>query len=262
MHAGGLALASGIIESGLDDWLGEVLKPLSAVPLIVVAIALVGLVILVTEFASNVATASDDTCLLGFTSGTTGVPKATMHFHRDVMAICHCWPPHMLKPTADDVFIGSPPLAFTFGLGGLVLFPMSVGASTVLLEKASPPQLLDGIDLHIDIALEIDPGRMAEIGVGRPGEAIGAAMLATLIGVHAIIHAHIRAGEFVDNRFWVNIDELGFQFRFFRRINVVKVIAFFLREEAIVRIDLGTTAVFISGIVRQKFNEKAILTKL
>ena len=93
----------------------------------------------------NVDTASDDTCLLGFTSGTTGVPKATMHFHRDVMAICHCWPPHMLKPTADDVFIGSPPLAFTFGLGGLVLFPMSVGASTVLLEKASPPQLLDGI---------------------------------------------------------------------------------------------------------------------
>jgi len=93
----------------------------------------------------NVDTASDDTCILGFTSGTTGVPKATMHFHRDVMAICHCWPPHMLRTTSDDVFIGSPPLAFTFGLGGLVLFPMSVGASTVLLEKASPPQLLDGI---------------------------------------------------------------------------------------------------------------------
>lgn len=92
----------------------------------------------------NVNTASDDTCLLGFTSGTTGVPKATMHFHRDVMAICHCWPQHNLKAHADDVFIGSPPLAFTFGLGGLVLFPMSIGASTVLLEKASPPQLLDG----------------------------------------------------------------------------------------------------------------------
>jgi 2-aminobenzoate-CoA ligase len=68
-----------------------------------------------------------------------------MHFHRDVMAVCQCWPPHVLRPTADDVFIGSPPLAFTFGLGGLVLFPMSVGASTVLLEKASPPQLLDAI---------------------------------------------------------------------------------------------------------------------
>jgi len=93
----------------------------------------------------NVATASDDTCLFGFTSGTTGVPKATMHFHRDVMAACLCWPPHVLRATPDDVFIGSPPLAFTFGLGGLVLFPMAIGASTVLLEKASPPQLLDGI---------------------------------------------------------------------------------------------------------------------
>jgi 2-aminobenzoate-CoA ligase len=92
-----------------------------------------------------VDTAADDTCLLAFTSGTTGVPKATMHFHRDVMAICACWPPHVLRATRDDVFIGSPPLAFTFGLGGLVLFPMSIGASSVLLEKATPPLLLEGI---------------------------------------------------------------------------------------------------------------------
>ena len=94
---------------------------------------------------SNVDTALDDTCLIAFTSGTTGVPKATLHFHRDVMAICACWPRSVLKATADDVFIGSPPLAFTFGLGGAVLFPMSIGASTVLLEKAGPAQLLDGI---------------------------------------------------------------------------------------------------------------------
>ena len=94
---------------------------------------------------NNVDTASDDTCLLGFTSGTTGVPKATMHFHRDIMAICACWPKHILHPTMDDVFIGSPPLAFTFGLGGLLLFPMAVGATAVLLEKASPPLLLEGI---------------------------------------------------------------------------------------------------------------------
>lgn len=93
----------------------------------------------------NVDTALDDTCLIAFTSGTTGVPKATMHFHRDVMAICACWPRSVLKANADDVFIGSPPLAFTFGLGGEVLFPMSIGASMVLLEKAGPPQLLDGI---------------------------------------------------------------------------------------------------------------------
>jgi 2-aminobenzoate-CoA ligase len=97
---------------------------------------------------SNVDTAADDTCILAFTSGTTGVPKATMHFHRDVMAVCACWPRHVLRPQASDVFIGSPPLAFTFGLGGLLLFPMSVGASTVLLAKAGPQQLLDGISRH------------------------------------------------------------------------------------------------------------------
>jgi 2-aminobenzoate-CoA ligase len=93
----------------------------------------------------TVDTAADDTALIAFTSGTTGVPKGTMHFHRDVMAACACWPPHVLRATADDVFIGSPPLAFTFGLGGLLMFPLSIGASTVLLEKASPDALLPAI---------------------------------------------------------------------------------------------------------------------
>ncbi len=92
-----------------------------------------------------VDTAADDTCLFAFTSGTTGEPKATMHFHQDIMAICACWPPHVLRAQADDVFIGSPPLGFTFGLGGLLLFPLSIGASTVLLEKATPPVLVDAI---------------------------------------------------------------------------------------------------------------------
>ncbi len=94
---------------------------------------------------ANADTAADDTCLIGFTSGTTGVPKATMHFQRDVMAICACWPRSVLQAQADDVFIGSPPLGFTFGLGGLVLFPMAIGASSVLLEKAGPAQLVDAI---------------------------------------------------------------------------------------------------------------------
>jgi 2-aminobenzoate-CoA ligase len=88
-----------------------------------------------------VDTASDDVCLIAFTSGTTGQPKGTMHFHRDVMAACACWPPHVLRAQADDRFIGSPPLAFTFGLGGLLLFPLAIGASTVLLEKATPDAL-------------------------------------------------------------------------------------------------------------------------
>jgi 2-aminobenzoate-CoA ligase len=92
-----------------------------------------------------VDSAADDVCLMAFTSGTTGQPKGTMHFHRDVMAACACWPPHVLRANADDRFIGSPPLAFTFGLGGLLLFPLSIGASTVLLEKATPDVLLAAI---------------------------------------------------------------------------------------------------------------------
>jgi 2-aminobenzoate-CoA ligase len=96
------------------------------------------------EFAAC-DTASDDVCILGFTSGTTGGPKATMHFHRDVMAIADSYGRHVLKAVADDVFIGSPPLAFTFGLGGLVIFPLRVGASSILLEKAPPDELLAAI---------------------------------------------------------------------------------------------------------------------
>ncbi|MFN8926491.1 MAG: AMP-binding protein, partial [Rhodospirillales bacterium] len=95
-----------------------------------------------------VDTASDDVCLIAFTSGTTGQPKGTMHFHRDVMAIADCFPPTLLKAGADDVFTGSPPLAFTFGLGGMVIFPMRVGASTLLLERAAPDLLAAAIAAH------------------------------------------------------------------------------------------------------------------
>lgn len=92
-----------------------------------------------------VETASDDVALIAFTSGTTGKPKGCMHFHRDVMSMCHTVSTHVLKPTPDDVFIGSPPLAFTFGLGGLLAFPLHAGASTILLEAAPPPVLADAI---------------------------------------------------------------------------------------------------------------------
>jgi 2-aminobenzoate-CoA ligase len=94
---------------------------------------------------ANIETAADDTCIIAFTSGTTGKPKGTMHFHRDVMAICDCWPKSTLRARAGDSFIGSPPLAFTFGLGGMLLFPMRIGASTVLLERAPPDLLLQAI---------------------------------------------------------------------------------------------------------------------
>ena len=93
----------------------------------------------------NVDTAADDTALIAFTSGTTGQPKGTMHFHRDVLASCETFSRHVLRPEPDDLFCGSPPLAFTFGLGGLLMFPMHAGASTLLLEQAAPPQLIQGI---------------------------------------------------------------------------------------------------------------------
>ncbi|MGN6806853.1 MAG: AMP-binding protein [Trinickia sp.] len=91
-------------------------------------------------------TAADDVCLIAFTSGTTGAPKGCMHFHRDVLAMCDLFPRHVLRPNADDVFCGTPPLAFTFGLGGLLCFPLRVGASTVLIEKLTPETLLQTIE--------------------------------------------------------------------------------------------------------------------
>lgn len=90
-------------------------------------------------------TAADDVCLIGFTSGTTGEPKGTMHFHRDMLAICDAYARNVLRAEPSDRFIGSPPLAFTFGLGGIVLFPLRIGASTVLIEKAGPDDLLPAI---------------------------------------------------------------------------------------------------------------------
>ncbi|MDH4290956.1 MAG: AMP-binding protein [Aquincola sp.] len=100
------------------------------------------------ETFDNTDTAADDTCLIAFTSGTTGQPKAAMHFHRDVMAACACWPPHVLRAVPDDIVLGSPPLAFTFGLGGLLLFPLSIGAAAALVEKATPDALPAAIATH------------------------------------------------------------------------------------------------------------------
>ncbi|PRY50176.1 2-aminobenzoate-CoA ligase [Geodermatophilus tzadiensis] len=97
---------------------------------------------------ADVPTAADDTALLAFTSGTTGRPKATMHFHRDVLAIADTFSAHVVRPEPDDVFCGSPPIAFTYGLGALVVFPLRAGASVLLLERASPDQLADAVAEH------------------------------------------------------------------------------------------------------------------
>jgi 2-aminobenzoate-CoA ligase len=95
-----------------------------------------------------VATGRDDVALLGFTSGTTGVPKATMHFHRDLLIIADGYAKEVLGVTPDDVFVGSPPLAFTFGLGGLAIFPLRFGAATTLLENASPANMIEIIETY------------------------------------------------------------------------------------------------------------------
>jgi len=97
---------------------------------------------------ANVDTAAEDTALIAFTSGTTGKPKGTMHFHRDVIAVCDCFPRSTLRASPDALFTGSPPLAFTFGLGGLLLFPLSIGAATLLVERPSPDVLLPAIAAH------------------------------------------------------------------------------------------------------------------
>ena len=95
-----------------------------------------------------IKTGRDDVALLGFTSGTTGEPKATMHFHRDLLMIADGYAREVLGVTPDDVFVGSPPLAFTFGLGGLAIFPLRFGATATLLENAAPPEMVKIIETY------------------------------------------------------------------------------------------------------------------
>ena len=96
----------------------------------------------------TVETASEDVALIAFTSGTTGSPKGCMHFHRDILAVCDTFARHLLDPQPDEIFTGTPPLAFTYGLGGLVLFPMRFGASLVPIEQPGPDALLEAIETH------------------------------------------------------------------------------------------------------------------
>ena len=117
----------------------------------------------------SVDTAADDVAMLAFTSGTTGRPKATMHFHRDLLAVADTFSQHVIRPTPDDVFTGTPPLAFTFGLGGLLLFPFRVGASVLLIEKATPDELADAIEAGGATVCSTAPtAYRAMLATGRP----------------------------------------------------------------------------------------------
>ena len=114
---------------------------------------------------------ADDVCLIAFTSGTTGQPKGTMHFHRDMLAICDAYGAQVLRAQPDDVFIGTAPLAFTFGLGAVVLFPLRIGASAILIEQAAPDALLDTIrTLRPTVCFTAPTAYRAMLAALQPGD--------------------------------------------------------------------------------------------
>ena len=120
----------------------------------------------------TVTTSRDDVCLIAFTSGTTGQPKGTMHFHRDVLAMCDLFPKHVLNMGPDEVVCGTPPIAFTFGLGGLLAFPLRYGACAVLLEKYTPESLLLAIGQYAATQCYTAPTmyrQMAMLVAEKPG---------------------------------------------------------------------------------------------
>ncbi|MFJ3217751.1 AMP-binding protein [Kitasatospora sp. NPDC086801] len=121
-----------------------------------------------------VPTAADDVALIAFTSGTTGRPKATLHFHRDVLANADTFSRHVLRPTPDDLFAGTPPLAFTFGLGGLAVFPLRAGAASLLLEQATPEQLAEQVHRHrVSVLFTAPTAYRAILAAGLAGRLSG-----------------------------------------------------------------------------------------
>jgi 2-aminobenzoate-CoA ligase len=143
-----------------------------------------------------VATAADDVALLAPTSGTTGKPKATMHFHRDVLAINDTFGRHVLAAGPDDLFAGTPPVGFTFGLGGLVVFPIGAGACTLLLERASPDELADVIGGHGVTALFTAPTMYRALVATGKAEALRSLRQCVSAGEHlpaAVWHDFHRA---------------------------------------------------------------------
>jgi 2-aminobenzoate-CoA ligase len=132
----------------------------------------------------NVDTAADDVAILATTSGTTGVPKVTAHFHRDVLAIADTFSKHLIRPEPGDVFTGTPPIAFTFGLGGLLVFPLRVGAASLLLEKATPVELAEAIERHHVTVVSTAPTAYRAILRAGAGAKLGSLRCAVSAGEH------------------------------------------------------------------------------
>lgn len=139
---------------------------------------------------ANVATARDDVCIIAFTSGTTGEPKATLHFHRDILAMADIVGRHLLGTAPDDVYVGSPPLGFTYGLGALLVMPLRYRSATVLIEKATPENLLSAVRRFQGTCLFTSPTMYQQLV-----RLIGAAELATL-------RASVSAGEPLSRATW------------------------------------------------------------
>ena len=196
LKAGGVAVTTmALLRAGELATIGEIARPVLALcdhrgTSELAAAAIAGLAVIpfggtgaddLTALAarkpgtfSSVATAADDVAMIAFTSGTTGRPKATMHFHRDILAVADTFSAHVLRPRPDDLFTGTPPLAFTFGLGGLVVFPLRAGAATLLLEKATPAELADHIaGRGVTVCFTAPTAYRAMIAAGKGGQLRG-----------------------------------------------------------------------------------------
>jgi 2-aminobenzoate-CoA ligase len=131
-----------------------------------------------------VEVAADDVAMLASTSGTTGQPKVAMHFHRDVLATCDTFSAYLIKPNADDVFTGSPPLGFTYGLGGLLLYPLRAGGSTLLVERITPAEWPDMIAAHGVTVLSTAPGAYRAMAASGQADALASLRRCISAGEH------------------------------------------------------------------------------
>ncbi|MFG2926341.1 AMP-binding protein [Streptomyces sp. NPDC048305] len=145
-------------------------------------------------------TAADDVALFCPTSGTTGEPKITVHFHRDLLSIDNTFGRCTLGLRPDDLVACTAPLAFTFGLGMLVVFTLRVGACALLTETATPVQLAEMVADHQVTVLATAPTAYKQILKSGKGEQL------------AGLRRAVSAGEHIPPELWRQLrDELGLE---------------------------------------------------